>query len=182
MQISPEQGAFMQLFAAAIAVRRAIEIGVFTGYSSISVARALPADGKLVALDVSPEWTDIAREFWDKAAVADRIELRLGPGEQSLRAMLDDGEAGSYDFAFVDADKEGYPVYYELCLELLRPGGVVAFDNAFMGGVVVAPGPDDPAARTMNELNARVFADTRVDASLVPVADGLLLARKRASP
>lgn len=176
MQISPEQGRFMSLLTAALGVRRAIEIGVFTGYSSLCIAKALPADGTLVALDVSEEWTRIAREHWRRAGVEARIDLRLGPAQDSLQAMLEHGEAGTYDQAFVDADKDGYPEYYELCLALLRPGGVLAFDNAFLGGRVMAP--EDETSKRVTAMNQRAFEDDRVDAALLPIGDGLLLLRK----
>jgi predicted O-methyltransferase YrrM len=181
MQISPEQGRFMTLFAAAMGVRRAIEVGVFTGYSALCVAQAMPKDGRLVALDVSEEWTRIAEQHWELAGVRDRIDLRLAPASESLAAMIAAGESGSYDFAFVDADKVGYRDYFENCLELLRPGGVMCFDNAFLGGDVLEPEKHQGEERVeiMSALNEGAFTDERVDASLLPVGDGLLILRKR---
>ena len=177
MQIAVEQGLFMGLLARLLAVERCLEVGVFTGYSSLCVARALPPGGRLVACDVSEEWTAIARRFWERAGVADRIELRLGPGAKTLRALIDAGESGRFDFAFLDADKEGQADYFEQCLVLLRRGGVVAIDNAFMGGDVLDA--REGAAAEVRALSERVFADRRVDPSLVPIGDGVLLARKR---
>lgn len=181
MQISPEQGRFMTLFAAAMGVRRAIEVGVFTGYSALCVAQAMPKDGRLVALDVSEEWTRIAEQHWELAGVRERIDLRLAPASESLAAMIAAGESGSYDFAFVDADKVGYRDYFEKCLELLRPGGVMCFDNAFLGGDVLEPEKHQGEERVeiMSALNEGAFTDERVDASLLPVGDGLLILRKR---
>jgi len=177
MQIAVEQGLFMGLLARLLAVERCLEVGVFTGYSSLCVARALPPGGRLVACDVSEEWTAIARRFWERAGVAERIELRLGPGAKTLRGLIESGESGRFDFAFLDADKEGQADYFEQCLVLLRRGGVVAIDNAFMGGEVLDA--RDGAAAEVRALTERVFADRRVDASLVPIGDGVLLARKR---
>jgi len=176
MQISVEQGLFMGMLAKTLGARRCLEVGVFTGYSSLCVARALPAGGKLVACDVSEEWTAIARRFWERAGVADRIELRLGPGAKTLAALIAAGEAERFDFAFLDADKDGQAGYYEQCLTLLRRGGMVAIDNAFMGGDVVAA--REKSAAHVRALTERMFADERVDPALLPIGDGLLLARK----
>jgi predicted O-methyltransferase YrrM len=178
MQISVEQGRFMQWLVGALGATRCIEVGTFTGYSALAVALALPRDGRLVACDLSSEWTDVGRPFWEAAGVASKIELKIGPATESLRSLLVDGQAASFDFAFVDADKVGYPEYAELCLELLRTGGVMAFDNAFLAGRVVAPESEDEAAIAMHTMNAALFADTRVSVSLAPISDGLLLARK----
>ena len=178
MQISVEQGRLMALLAGAIGARRAVEVGVFTGYSSLCVASALPDDGKLVALDVSEEWTAVARRYWAEAGVSHKIDLRLAPAGQSLAAMLAAGEAGTYDFAFIDADKDAYPGYYAQCLELLRPGGLVLIDNMFLNGRVVEPKADDRAAHIVRDLAEAIFADRRVAPALVPIGDGLLLARK----
>jgi predicted O-methyltransferase YrrM len=177
MQIAVEQGLFMGLLVRMLGAERCLEVGVFTGYSSLCVARALPPSGRLVACDVSEEWTAIARRFWARAGVAERIDLRLGPGANTLQALIDAGEGGRFDFAFLDADKEGQAAYFEQCLVLLRRGGLVAIDNAFMGGDVVDA--QDGAAAEVRALSERVFGDRRVDASLVPIGDGLLLARKR---
>ncbi|MHC5001599.1 MAG: O-methyltransferase [Planctomycetota bacterium] len=179
MQISVEQGRLMAVLVMTLGVRRAIEVGVFTGYSSLCVARHLPPDGVLVACDVSDEWTSVARRHWESAGVADRIDLRLGPASETLAAMIAAGEAGTYDFAFIDADKTGYGDYYERCVTLVRSGGLVALDNAFKGGRVVDPEPDDREAIAIRAVTERIFDDERVDPALVPVGDGLLIARKR---
>jgi caffeoyl-CoA O-methyltransferase len=178
MQIAPEQGQFMALLARIAGVRKALEIGTFTGYSSLSVARALPADGRLVCCDISREFTDVARRYWDKAGVAGRIELKLGPARETLAALAKT-EAGSFDMAFIDADKLNYPHYYEAALVLLRPGGVLLIDNVLWGGDVADPRATDAETVTLRDLNARVKADERVDFCLLPVADGLTLIRKR---
>jgi caffeoyl-CoA O-methyltransferase len=179
MQISVEQGRLMEILCRALGVRRAIEVGVFTGYSAICVARALPPGGALVACDVSEEWTATARRYWAEAGLTERIELRLAPASETLAAILAGGEAGQYDFAFIDADKEAYPDYYEKCLALLRSGGIVAIDNMFMNGRVFQREPEEEGPRVVRALAATIFADERVEPSLVPIGDGLLLARKR---
>jgi predicted O-methyltransferase YrrM len=179
MQIAPEQGQFMGLLVRLMGATRCLEVGVFTGYSSISVALALPPEGKVYALDVDPEATEVARRYWKRAGVDDRIELRLGDGTASLDALLAEGRAGTFDFAFIDADKEGYPAYYERSLELLRPGGLMAFDNVLRGGRVVDPNPKDEATEAIREFNRALHADARVDLSMVPIADGLTLALRR---
>lgn len=179
MQIAPEQGQFMALLVRLMGATRCLEVGVFTGYSSISVALALPPGGRLVALDEDPEATAIAQRYWRRAGVDDRVELRLGDGTRSLDALLADGGAGTFDFAFVDADKEGYPAYYERSLRLLRPGGLVAFDNVLRAGRVVEKGATDAATEAIRAFNRALHADDRVDISMVPIADGLTLARKR---
>lgn len=180
MQISPEQGQFMALLVRLTGARRCLEIGTFTGYSALCCAEALPEDGRLVALDVSEEWTAIARRYWREAGLAGRIELRLGPASGSLRAMLAAGQAGTFDFAFVDADKPGYADYYERCLELLRPGGLVLFDNVLWSGRVADPADADPDTVALRQLNAALAGDPRIDLAMLPVGDGLTLARKRA--
>ena len=179
MQIAVEQGLFMTMLTRLCGVRRALELGVFTGYSSLCVALALPPDGRLVACDVSEEWTSVARRYWEEAGVADRIELRLAPALDTLAALAAAGEHGTFDFAFVDADKEAYGEYYEACLPLLRPGGLLAFDNAFRGGLVADPSATDEGTVVVRALHRRVFTDERVDAALLPIGDGLLLAHKR---
>lgn len=179
MQISVEQGRLMELLARALGVRRAIEVGVFTGYSALCVARALPEDGRLVACDVSEEWTAVARRYWREAGVAGRVDLRLAPASETLAAMIAAGESASYDFAFIDADKEGYDGYYEQCLALLRPGGLLTIDNMFMNGRVADPKPDDAGGLAVRDLARKIAADGRVDAALVPIGDGLQLVRKR---
>lgn len=178
MQISPEQGRLMALLVELVGARRCLEVGVFTGYSSTVVALALPPDGKLVACDRSEEWTAIARRYWEEAGVASKIELRLGDAVQTLDELAS-GEKGSFDFAFIDADKTGYDVYYERCLELLRPGGLLAVDNTLWGGKVADQSVNDESTRAVRALNAKVRGDARVSSSLVPIGDGLLLVRKK---
>lgn len=179
MQIAPEQGQFMSLIVAMIGARRAIEIGTFTGYSSLCVALALPPDGKLIACDTNQDWTDVARRYWREAGVAERIELHLAPASETLDALLSDGAAGTLDFAFIDADKQSYDLYYERCLELLRPGGLVALDNMLWSGAVADPARDDADTVAIRAITKKIQGDTRVDISLVPIGDGLMLARKR---
>jgi len=177
MQIAPEQGQFMQLLVKLTGARRALEVGVFTGYSALSVALALPADGHLLACDHSEAFTAVARPFWERAGVAERIELVLGPALATLDARLAAGEAGTYDFAFIDADKTNYNGYFEACLRLLRPGGLIAIDNVLWSGRVAVPATD-PDTLALQALNAKLHEDPRVDLSLVPIGDGLTLARK----
>jgi predicted O-methyltransferase YrrM len=179
MQIAPEQGQFMQLLLLLSEARRVLEIGVFTGYSSLAMAQVLPPDAKLLACDVSREWTDVARRHWHQAGVDSRIELRLGPAAQTLQGLIDEGEAGSWDFAFIDADKSGYDGYYEQCLTLLRPGGLIALDNMLWDGAVADTERQDEDTQAIRSLNLKLRADQRVDLSLVPIGDGLALARKR---
>lgn len=178
MQISPEQGQFMALLVKLIGARRTIEIGTFTGYSALSVALALPEDGRLLACDINDAYTQVGRPFWEQAGVAHKIELQLAPALRTLDARLAAGEAGAYDFAFIDADKTGYDAYYEHCLQLLRPGGLIAIDNTLWGGAVARPA-DDADTRALQALNAKLHHDERVDLSLLPFSDGLTLARKR---
>lgn len=179
MEVSPDEGQLLAMLVRLIGARRTIEVGVFTGYSSLSVALALPADGKIVACDVSEPWTSVAKRYWKDAGVEDRVDLRLAPAAQTLQALLDAGEAGAYDFAFIDADKANYDVYYELCLQLLRPGGLVAFDNVLWSGRVADLSVVDESTVALRRLNEKLHKDERVDISLVPIADGLTLARKR---
>jgi predicted O-methyltransferase YrrM len=179
MQIAPEQGAFMALLVELTGTRRYLEVGTFTGYSSLAVALALPPDGSIVCCDISREWTDVARRYWERAGVADRIELRLGPAMDSLDAMLAEGLAGSFDFAFLDADKIGYPAYTDRLLALLRSGGLLAIDNVFWGGDVADPSVDDESVRAVRQTNELLATDGRVSLAMVPIADGLTLARKR---
>jgi predicted O-methyltransferase YrrM len=179
MQIGPEQGQLMALLVKLIGARRTIEVGVFTGYSALSVALALPADGRLVACDVSEEWTAMARGYWAKANVADRIDLRLAPALQTLDALIAAGEAGRYDFAFIDADKPNYAGYYERCLVLVRKGGLIAIDNTLWSGDVADPSKNEPNTLAIRAFNDLVHADTRVEMSLLPVGDGLTLAMKK---
>ena len=179
MQISPDQGQFMGLVVRLTGARRVVEVGTFTGYSSTVMALALPADGHLVACDESAEYTDIAARYWREAGVADRIELRLGPAVGSLDALLTEGAAGSFDIAFIDADKVNYAAYYERCLELLRPGGLVIIDNVLWGGRTANAEVDDENTAAIRALNAAIHRDERVDCSLLSVGDGLTLACKR---
>ena len=179
MQIAPEQGALMALLVELTGARRCLEVGTFTGYSSLSVALALPADGRLVCIDLSREWTDVARRYWAQAGVEDKIELRLGPALDTLDAMVAEGQAGTFDFAFLDADKDNYPAYADRILTLLRRGGLMAIDNVFWGGEVAQPEVDNVSVRGIRELNRILASDERVSLSMVPIADGLTLARKR---
>ena len=176
MQIAPEQGAFMTLFTRAIGARRAVEVGTFTGYSALCIARGLPADGHLLCCDVSEEWTAIARDAWAVAGVDDRIELRIGPAIETLRALPDTADV---DLAFLDADKVGYLDYYEELVARLRPNGVILVDNVFQGGRVVDDDADDDSVVAIRAFNAHVADDDRVDAVMVPIADGLTFLRKR---
>jgi caffeoyl-CoA O-methyltransferase len=178
MQISPEQGQFMALLVKLLGVRRAIEVGVFTGYSALSVALALPEDGRLLACEIDEAPTRIARPHWERAGVAGKIDLRIAPALETLDARLAAGEAGAYDFAFIDADKTGYDGYYERCLALLRTGGLVMLDNTLRGGSVAHPS-DSPDTRAIQALNRKVHADQRVDMVMLPFSDGVTLARKR---
>lgn len=179
MQISPEQGQFISLLTELHDTRRALEVGVFTGYSSLSVALAMPDEGRLTACDISEEWTSIARRYWERAGVANKIDLRIAPALQTLDALLADGQGGHYDFAFIDADKSNYDGYYERCLALLRPGGLIAIDNVLWGGAVVDPAQQDADTRAIRALNEKIGTDDRVSMNLVPIGDGLMLARKR---
>ena len=178
MQIGPEQGQFMALLVKLIGARRAIEVGVFTGYSTLAVALALPEDGHLLACDISTEYTSIGRPHWESASMAHKIELCIAPALATLDARLAAGGAGTYDFAFIDADKTGYDAYYERCLSLLRPGGLIAIDNVLWSGSVARPAKDADTA-ALQALNTKLHSDARVDISLLPIGDGLTLARKR---
>lgn len=178
MQISPDQGQFMALLVKLLGVRRAIEVGVFTGYSALAVALALPEDGRLLACDISDDYTRVGKPFWQQAGVAHKIDLQLAPALTTLDARLAAGEAGSHDFAFIDADKTGYDAYYERCLTLLRPGGPIAIDNTLWGGSVALPS-SDADTRALQALNIKLHGDERIDLSLLPLGDGLTLARKR---
>ncbi len=179
MQIGPDQAAFFALLVKLTGVKRALEIGTFTGISALAVATALPADGRLVCCDVSEEWTTVARRHWQEAGLAERIELRLGPAAETLSALLRDGGAGSFDFAFIDADKPGYDRYYELCLGLLRAGGLIALDNMLWSGAVADSSKHDADTDALRALNAKIAADPRVESCLLTVGDGVMLARKR---
>jgi predicted O-methyltransferase YrrM len=179
MQIAPEQGQFMALLVRLLGARKTLDIGVFTGYSAAAVALALPPDGRVVACDVSADYTTTARRYWREAGVEDKIDLRLAPAAETLDALVAAGEAGTFDFAFVDADKVSYDLYYERSLALLRPGGLVAIDNVLWEGQVADPAIHHPDVDAIRALNAKLLADPRVDLSMLPLADGLTLARKR---
>ncbi|MGH8243641.1 MAG: class I SAM-dependent methyltransferase, partial [Steroidobacteraceae bacterium] len=179
MQIAPEQGQFMQMLVRLVGARRAIEVGVFTGYSSLAVMLAMPRDGRLLALDISEEYTAIARRHWQAAGVAERIELVIAPAAETLDARLAEGEAGSYDFAFIDADKTGYLGYYERLLKLVRPGGLIVVDNTLWSGEVANPANVDRDTVALRKFNDALHRDSRIDLALLPVGDGLTLARRR---
>ena len=179
MQIGADEGALLALLVRLIGARRALEIGTYTGYSALAVAMALPADGLLTCCDVSEEWTQFARRYWREAGLATRIELKLAPAAKTLRELIRDPGAGTFDFAFIDADKEGYDGYYESCLILLRAGGLMAFDNTLWSGRVADAAQDDADTVALRNLNAKVRDDARVDSCLLTVGDGVLLARKR---
>jgi caffeoyl-CoA O-methyltransferase len=178
-KISPEQGQFMSLLIRLIGAERAIEIGVYTGYSSLWTALALPPTGRLIACDISKQWTDVAKRYWKEAGVDKKIDLRLRPALDTLDRLLAEGRAGAFDFAFIDADKENYDAYYERCLALLRPGGLIAIDNTLWDGRVTAPDPGDDETMAIDALNTKLRQDTRIDLSLVPIGDGLTLVWKR---
>ena len=179
MQISPEQGQLMALLVQAIGARRALEIGTFTGYSALMVALALPADGRLVCCDVSGEWTAVGRPFWEKAGVAGKIDLRIAPALETLDLLLADDQAGTYDFAFIDADKTGYDGYYERCLQLVRRGGLIGVDNVLWGGDVADSRKRSADTLALRALNDKLHRDERVSVSMLPIGDGLTLALKR---
>ena len=178
MQISPEQGQFLRLLLRLMNAERVLEVGTFTGYSALCMAQAVGARGRVVCLDRSAEWTAVAREYWARAGVDGCIELRLGDARDSLEQLRAEGGAGRFDFAFLDADKERYAAYYELLLELVRPGGVIAVDNTLWSGRVADPAAQDPETAAIRAFNAALAADERVQLSLVPIGDGLTLARK----
>ncbi|HLI19458.1 MAG TPA: class I SAM-dependent methyltransferase [Rhodanobacteraceae bacterium] len=178
MQISPEQGQFMTLLIKLIGARRTIEIGTFTGYSALTVALALPADGRILACDISDEYTSVGKPYWQRAGVADKIELVIAPATGTLDARIARGETDRYDFAFIDADKAGYGAYYERCMKLVRQGGLIAFDNTLWDGAVAKPAEDDDT-RALQALNDKLHDDQRIDVAMLPIGDGLTLARKR---
>jgi caffeoyl-CoA O-methyltransferase len=182
MQISPEQGQFMALLVQLIEARLTLEIGVFTGYSSLTTALALPPEGRLVAPEQDPDVVRTAQRYWAEAGVEQKIDLRLGPALDTLEELLDEGLAGQFDFAFIDADKANLPAYYERCLELVRPGGLIGIDNTLWSGRVADPADEEPDTEVIRRLNANLHEDTRVDLSLLPVGDGLTLLRRRPRP
>ncbi|MEA5598488.1 class I SAM-dependent methyltransferase [Rivularia sp. UHCC 0363] len=179
MQISPEQGQFMALLMQLIGAKKTLEIGVFTGYSSLVVALALPPEGKIVACDVSEEYTSIARSYWEQAGVAHKIDLRIAPAIATLDQLIAEGETDTFDFAFIDADKSSYDDYYERALKLVRPGGLIAIDNVLWSGQVADPQIQDNRTKKIRALNEKIHQDQRVTISMIPIGDGLTLARKK---
>ena len=179
MQIAPEQGALLALLVELVGAKRCIEVGTFTGYSSLVVATAMPPDGTIVCCDVSEEWTSVARRYWAEAGVADRVDLRLAPALDTMDQLLAAGAEGTFDFAFVDARKSEYPDYHERIVRLLRPGGLAAYDNVLWGGAVVDESRQDVDTLAIRRLNDRLAADERVTIAMLPLADGVTLARKR---
>jgi caffeoyl-CoA O-methyltransferase len=179
MLVAPEEGAFLAMLVRLLPARRILEVGTFTGYSSTAMALAQPPDGRIVCCDVSQEWTDVARRAWADAGVADRMTLHLAPAVETLDALLAAGEAGSYDLAFIDADKPGYDAYYERALQLVRAGGLIAIDNVLWSGRVADPADRDESTEAIRALNAKIASDERVDVVMLPLADGLTLARVR---
>lgn len=178
MQIAPEQGQFMAMLAKLVGARRALEIGTFTGYSSIRIASALPEGGELICCDDSEDWTAMAKKYWKLAGLEDRISLKLGDACKTLQSLIDSGQVGSFDFIFIDADKQNYEQYYELSLSLLHDGGLIAVDNTLWSGDVADPANMEPGTRAIRRFNEMLRQDQRVDISLVPIGDGLTLVRK----
>ena len=179
MQIGPEQGQFMGLLVELIGAKHTLEVGTFTGYSALAVSLALPLDGRVLTCDINEDSTAIAKRFWEEAGQAHKIELRLGPAVESLDGLLAQGRAGEFDFAFIDADKEGYAAYFERCMQLVRSGGLIAIDNTLWDGKVVDSEVTDADTEAIRRFNDRLRDDERVSLSLVPIGDGLTLARKR---
>ncbi len=179
MQIAPEQGQFMTLLMQLLGVRKAIEVGTFTGYSALAIAMGLPEDGRLIACDISDEWTTIGKRYWQLAGQSDKIDLRLAPAIETLDGLLNNGQAGEFDFAFIDADKQNYLNYYERCLQLLRPGGLIMVDNVLWDGSVADPENQKPDTCAIREFNSFIKSDVRIDISMIPVGDGLTLIRKK---
>ena len=178
MQIAPEQGQFMQMLIKLIGAKNTIEVGVFTGYSSLAIALVLPEDGRIVACDVNPQYTSVAEKFWVSAGVREKIDLRIGPAKNTLSELISDGLTGTFDFAFIDADKVNYDHYYELCLQLIRPGGLITVDNVLWGGATADDSINDTDTTSIRALNDKLHRDERIDLSLVPIGDGLTLAMK----
>ena len=178
MQISPEQGQFMSLLIQLMNAKKTLEVGVFTGYSTLVVALALPPQGKIIACDINEEWTKIAKYYWEMAGVANKIELKLAPALETLDGLLSQGETETFDFAFIDADKANYPLYYEKSLNLLRPGGLIVIDNTLWGGAVADPADKSANTVIIRELNEKLHQDERIALSLLPIGDGLTLVRK----
>lgn len=178
MQISPEQGQFMSLLVKLMNAKRAIEIGTFTGYSAICVASAMPEDGQLICCDISPQWTDIAEKYWALAGLKDKIKLHIQPAQQTLQSLLDEGNEKTFDFIFIDADKQNYIAYYEMSLRLLQKGGIIAVDNTLWSGAVCDPDNDEPGTRAIRRFNEMLKNDDRVSQSLLTIGDGLTLILK----
>ncbi len=179
MQIAPDQAQFMQMLVHLLGASQTIEVGVFTGYSALAVALALPETGRMVACEIEEKWPRIGQPYWKEAGVADKIDLRIAPARDTLTALLDEGGANSYDFAFIDADKEQYITYYELCLQLVRPGGLIAIDNTLWDGKVARPDNREPETEAIRNLNKHLLEDDRIELCLLTIADGLTLARKQ---
>ena len=179
MQIAPEQGQFLALLVQLIGAKNTIEVGVYTGYSALAVAIALPDNGQILACDISEEYTSVARRYWQQSNVTHKIDLHLAPATETLNKAISQGKSASFDFAFIDADKENYGEYFELCLELLRPGGLIAVDNVLWGGSVIDPEKQDVDTCAIRTFNQQLLSDDRVDISMVPIADGLTLVRKK---
>ena len=180
MQISPEQAQFMTVLLKLMNARRVLEVGTFTGFSALSIARALPQDGHLITCDIETDWTAIGRRYWQEAGVDGKIDLRIAPAVETLDGLVESGYAETFDFAFIDADKQNYVAYYEKCLRLIRPGGVIGIDNTLWGGAVADLNDNDADTVAIREVNRLIFEDARVDSSLLPIGDGLHLAYKRA--
>jgi caffeoyl-CoA O-methyltransferase len=179
MQIAPEQGQLMALLVQLIGARKTIEVGVYTGYSALAVAMALPDNGQIIACDISEEYTSVARRYWLEAGVSQKIDLHLAPATETLGRLIDDGLASTFDFAFIDADKENYKAYFECCFQLIRSGGLIAVDNVLWDGAVIDAQKQDVDTQAIRAFNEYLLADSRVDISMVPIADGLTLARKK---
>ncbi len=179
MQISPEQGQFMALLIELIGAKKTLEVGVYTGYSSLAVALALPADGRITACDINTESSDIAKSFWQKAGVMEKIELKIAPALETLDQLIAEGESNTFDFIFIDADKQNYSNYYERSLSLVRPGGLILIDNVLWSGHVADSTNNDMQTEAIRQLNQKIFEDTRISMSLLPLGDGLTLVRKR---
>lgn len=179
MQISPDQGQFMALLVKLMGVKKIIEIGTFTGYSALAMAQALPDDGELYACDISEEWTNLAKKYWQQASVDKKIKLHLAPAEETLKKLLKNSAAASFDMAFIDADKQNQWMYFEYCLELLRPGGVILVDNVLWNGSVIDIADESADTNAIRQFNQKIYQDKRIEISMIPVADGITLARKK---
>jgi caffeoyl-CoA O-methyltransferase len=179
MQISPEQGQFMSLLVELMQAKKTLDIGVFTGYSALSVALALPEEGKVIGCDINSDWTGIAKRFWEQAQVTHKIDLRIAPALETLNNLINAGESNSFDFAFIDADKANYINYYEQCLKLVRSGGLIAIDNVLWSGKVADASIQDSNTKIIRELNEKILHDSRITLSMIPIGDGLTLARKK---